>query len=241
MNLIIKSQYDSLIPPLSLQEYDSLRTSIGENGQWIPIIINDKNEILDGHHRYKICKELNIKPSTITRNFSSQTEEIIFVGECNLKRRQLNSIQRIKIVKELEPHYTKLAKLRMKAGKKIDDPVQVLAQGKTRDILADKAQVSHTTYEQGSHLLENASNQRLEELDDGRITINKAYHEIAKSTTEPRRMNLKHPYSFSLTQSIIEDIQYYKQTVPDQYIDKKVEDFIQTIVPKRGGNDTSNF
>lgn len=240
MNLIINPKYDSLIPPLSLQEYDSLRTSISESGQWVPITINDKNQILDGHHRYKICKELNIKPLTITKNFPSQTEEIIFVGECNLKRRQLNSIQRIKIVKKLEPHYTKLAELRMKAGKKIDDPVQVSAQGKTRDILAEKAQVSHTTYEQGAHLLENATEQRLEELHDGKITINKAYNEIAKFPTEHRIINLKRPYSFSLTQSTIHDIQYYKQTMPHQYLDQKVEEFIQTIVPKRG-NGTSNI
>lgn len=54
------------------------------------------------------------------------------------------------------------------------------------------------------------------------------------------KANLKKPYSFSLRQKIIEDIRYYKQTVPQQEIDQKVEEFIQTIVPKRT-NDTSNI
>lgn len=54
------------------------------------------------------------------------------------------------------------------------------------------------------------------------------------------KINLKKPYSFSLRQKIIDDIRYYKQTVPDQFIDQKVEDFIQRIVPKRN-NGTSNL
>jgi hypothetical protein len=28
--------------------------------QYYPIVVNPTGEILDGHHRYKICKELHI-------------------------------------------------------------------------------------------------------------------------------------------------------------------------------------
>ena len=60
--LIIKSEYAGLVPALSSQEYQSLKRSIKENGQYVPIIINSNNIILDGHHRFRICKELGIKP-----------------------------------------------------------------------------------------------------------------------------------------------------------------------------------
>lgn len=53
------------------------------------------------------------------------------------------------------------------------------------------------------------------------------------------KVNLKKPYSFSLRQKIIEDIRYCKQTVPEQDIDQKVEEFIQRIVPMRSNGITN--
>lgn len=53
--------YAELLPPLSPYEYDSLRGSLKEHGQSKPIVVfNDS--ILDGNHRYKLCKELDIDP-----------------------------------------------------------------------------------------------------------------------------------------------------------------------------------
>lgn len=45
------------------------------------------------------------------------------------------------------------------------------------------------------------------------------------------KKNLKKPYAVSLPQDQIRGIQYYKRTVPDHNLDKKIEDFIATIVP----------
>ena len=56
----INPEYSKLVNPLSKSEYDILKNSIKEDGLHYPIVINPKGEILDGHHRYKICKELDI-------------------------------------------------------------------------------------------------------------------------------------------------------------------------------------
>ena len=37
-----------------------LKDSIKKDGLHYPIVVNSKGEILDGHHRYRICKELDI-------------------------------------------------------------------------------------------------------------------------------------------------------------------------------------
>ena len=66
--------------------------------------------VLDGHHRYKICKELGIKPKTAIRKFATKTDEIICVGESNLQGRQLSPIQQIEIAQKLEPHYKKTSR-----------------------------------------------------------------------------------------------------------------------------------
>ena len=121
MKLTINPEYDKLVPNLSKVDYDNLKKSIEENGLWIPILCNPEGEILDGHNRYDICQELGIKTKHAIRTFDNKTDEIIFVGECNLKRRHLEPFQRIELVRNLEPYYTEKAEQRMKSGKKYFD------------------------------------------------------------------------------------------------------------------------
>lgn len=45
------------------------------------------------------------------------------------------------------------------------------------------------------------------------------------------KKNLQKPYCVSLPENQIRGIQYFKRTVPDQNLNKQIEDFIATIVP----------
>jgi ParB-like chromosome segregation protein Spo0J len=88
-------EYADLVPPLSTEEYESLKESIKQNGLWVPIVVNNQGIVLDGHHRFKACQELGIEESkTTTREFKDKLEEKLFVIDCNLSRRQLNDFQR---------------------------------------------------------------------------------------------------------------------------------------------------
>jgi ParB-like chromosome segregation protein Spo0J len=93
MILSINSQYEHLVPKLSRTEYELLKKSIKENGLWIPILVNLDGEILDGHHRFQACLELEIPTKHAVREFENKLLEKKFVIECNLKRRQLNDFQ----------------------------------------------------------------------------------------------------------------------------------------------------
>jgi len=52
-----------LPPTLTVEEYESLKASIGDHrhGQLKPIITY-KGRIIDGRSRYRICQELGIEP-----------------------------------------------------------------------------------------------------------------------------------------------------------------------------------
>lgn len=71
----INKEYQDLITPLTTQGYDSLKTSIKENGQEIPIIVSDRTGqlvITDGLHRYKIriiSRERNKEQGTYNYGF----------------------------------------------------------------------------------------------------------------------------------------------------------------------------
>jgi len=185
-DLIVDPEYEKFVVKTSKEEDDLLDQSIAEHGLLIPLVINSKKIILDGHRRFRSCQRLKIDPDTITKNFPSKTEEIIFVGESNLERRQLTPLQRIQLVMKLEPYYDELAKSRMKSGKKID-PVQIFAQGKTRDILGKKANVSGNTYEKGKKILENANDIIKEKTLSGKYSIDKTFKEIRKQEKKQKR------------------------------------------------------
>ena len=57
-----KTEYATLIPPISTTDYERLKKSIAkEGGLLMPIILNQDNVVLDGHHRMRACKELGFK------------------------------------------------------------------------------------------------------------------------------------------------------------------------------------
>ena len=113
-DLIINPEYASMAPPLSIQDYESLKRSIKENGQYFSIIVNNRNVVLDGHHRLRICRELGIEPINRVKNFASPDHEKLFVYECNL-RRHLTPFQKIalraKLPRILRIGLTKLNKI----------------------------------------------------------------------------------------------------------------------------------
>jgi len=186
LNLSINQEYEKLVTPLPEEDYDSLKKSIKDQGLWMPIVTNKEGVILDGHHRFKICKELGIQPRATIKEFDTKTDEIIFVGECNLKRRQLTSLQRIEIVRKLESHYAEKAKSNQ--GTRTDlNIVEIFPQGKTRDKLGEKANVSGRTYEKGTIVLGKASEDDIRKINSGEKTISKVYRELNKDKKRQER------------------------------------------------------
>lgn len=171
----INPEYAELVSTLTEEEYDSLKSSINENGLYLPIIINEHGIILDGHHRFEACKQLGTKIKLLEKKFKNKSDEIIFVGECNLQRRQLTPLQRIKIVEKLKPYYEEKAKENLSnAGKGL----QISAKVDTREILSKKANVSHDTYGKGVTVLHCDDEDLINDTLSNEKKINTSYNKI---------------------------------------------------------------
>ena len=87
-----------LLPPLSEEEYNALKEDIAKRGVLVPVEYDEDGNILDGHHRVKICEELGIKnwPSVV-RIGMSEEEKTEHVLALNLDRRHLTQEQRAKL------------------------------------------------------------------------------------------------------------------------------------------------
>ena len=74
--LQVDNDFASLIPPLTDDEYTRLEKSILAEGYRDAIIVWN-NFIIDGHHRYKICKAHNIDFHSIQMEFSLKDDVIL--------------------------------------------------------------------------------------------------------------------------------------------------------------------
>jgi len=188
----INPDYEKLLPKLPPAEYEALKESIKTEGQHFPIIVNEDNVILDGHHRYRICKELGIAPKVEVKTFPNKLLEKKFVIEANLRRRHLNDFQKAELAYPLLEIERELARQRQLSKLK---PFQNNPQfgsnepnsetGRARDIVARRAGLSPTTFQRAVKIIEEAPERLKEKVRAGKLSIAYAYKMLTRRTEEP--------------------------------------------------------
>jgi 16S rRNA G966 N2-methylase RsmD len=196
MQLIISPEYDRLVFRQDEKTYSELFKSISENGQYHPIIINPKGVILDGHHRYRICQELELTPKVEVKEFESDLYEKLFVVDSNLNRRHLNDYQRAKLALWAKPILEELARKRMLAGKK-GDPPQTLGEGQTGEVnqqIGERAKLSAETIRKAELIIkykDSLPEEIQEKLETGKTTINAVFSELKKKAAKQKILSQK--------------------------------------------------
>jgi len=120
--LKINPEYERLVPALSTSDYETLRDSLDKFGfrEAYPVVINKNNEILDGHHRYKICKEIGLTEIPVQiEEFENKLDEKEWVIRTNIARRQLNTAQKGELFLVILEIEREKAKKRINEGRKI--------------------------------------------------------------------------------------------------------------------------
>ncbi len=107
--IAIDSEFQSLIPPLSEDEYERLEKSILSEGVRDPIVTWN-GTIIDGHNRYHICDEHGIKCPQVEKRFPSREAAKIWIIENQFGRRNLSPYDRSVLALKLEPLYAEEAK-----------------------------------------------------------------------------------------------------------------------------------
>lgn len=88
------------MPPLSPDEYAELRDSILKHGITVPVIVDEQGNVIDGHHRVTIARELDITYPTRVLAGLSEEEKLDQSVMLNIARRQLTRDQRRSIIAE---------------------------------------------------------------------------------------------------------------------------------------------
>jgi ParB-like chromosome segregation protein Spo0J len=97
---VIKMKYQ-VMPDLTVSEYEELKADIAARGIMIPIELDEHGNVLDGHHRMKICEELGmLNYPTVVRSGMTDADKRLHARKLNMARRQLTQEQRRELIRE---------------------------------------------------------------------------------------------------------------------------------------------
>jgi hypothetical protein len=91
--LNIDSEFESLIPPLTPQEYEQLKENILADGCRDALVIWN-GTVIDGHNRHRICTENGIEFKTVGMEFDSREDAIIWICKNQTGRRNITDEQK---------------------------------------------------------------------------------------------------------------------------------------------------
>lgn len=94
-----------VMPDLAPDEYEALKADIITRGIQLPVLIDEDGEILDGHHRERIGKELGIEVPHELRAGLTHAQKIDLALSLNINRRHLTREQK----RDLVERYLKAA------------------------------------------------------------------------------------------------------------------------------------
>jgi hypothetical protein len=193
-DLKIDIEIENLLPKLEEEKYNLLKEDIIKNGCINPIIVWE-GIIVDGHHRYRICKENNIDFKTKQMKFENKEEAMIWAWTTQKARRNIDDGTLFKIAEKFRPYYEKKAKERqIEAGKnfgkgfqKSEKPINKEDNNtvpiNTTKELAKTAGVSTDTMNKVIQVQKHAPEPIKKAVENNVISINKGY-ELTKKVKD---------------------------------------------------------
>ena len=185
--MIINQRFANVAPPLAPREYEMLKADILQNGCIAPLVVWN-GMLVDGHNRYKICRENSIPFKTVEMQFTCERDAILWIIKNQLGRRNLTPFQRCEMVipygKELMVEAEKRRRERIsiyrKTGKSGATGIS------TGDILANMAGVSRGTLWKAQVIIEVGDEETKRRVRNGEISINYAYNSLFYKPIQPR-------------------------------------------------------
>ena len=184
---IVDPEFESLIPPLSEEEFAQLEQNILEEGECHDPLITWNRILLDGHNRWKIIQKYpgEVDYECTELILFSRNEAMAWMIRNQLGRRNLPAYERARLALRLKE--TIAAEAKANQGTRTD-----LCQKSdrssidTKKELAKVAGVSHDTIHKVDVIEQKAPEEVKEQLRRGEVSINKAYKDV-RGTAHPEQ------------------------------------------------------
>lgn len=179
MQIIIDKEFQSLIPPLTVEEYEGLEKSILAEGCRDALVVWG-DILVDGHNRYEICTAHDVPFQTVQKDFSDRNDALRWIILNQFGRRNLPAYERARLALRLKPVIAEKAKDNQRASggavpqKSAKPPIE------TREEIAKAAGVSHDTIAKVEKIERQAAPEVKEQLRKGEMSINQAYRLVRR-------------------------------------------------------------
>lgn len=248
MQITIDKEFQALIPPLTVEEYDRLEESILNEGCRDAIVVWEEHKvhyddltgntdvipyppvIIDGHNRYEICTRHNIPFNTVYADLPDRDEVKLWMMKNQLARRNLNDFQRIEITHKCEDAVKAKAEQRRLNNlvQNTEREIFPTRQGRANDELGAMAGVSGKTYEHAVKVLETAPEPVVEATRQNDLSIHAAY-QVTRMEPEQQQEIAERIEQGEDPKNVVSDVQHRPHVTnnsgcnewytPAQYVD----------------------
>jgi len=170
--LVIDAEFKALIPALSPEEYAQLEANLLAEG-CRDALVTWNGTLIDGHNRYAICQQHGLPFQTMTHEFASREDAIVWIIRNQFGRRNLTNFVRAELALKLKGVIAAKAKANMSAGGKGDKILTPL--NRTNGELARTADVSHETIRKVEAVTQSAPEPIKEAARNGQLSVDRAY------------------------------------------------------------------
>jgi N6-adenosine-specific RNA methylase IME4 len=205
----ILQELESLIPPLSNEEFKQLERNILEEGIREPLITWN-GILIDGHNRYRIAQEHDINYETLEKEFENINRVKEWMIHNQFGRRNLPAYERGKLALRLKDIYIQKAK-EIKAEKvshyrQTGEVSQISVKPDTQKDIAKVANISHDTINKIEKIESKATDEVKQKLSSGTMSINEAYKEIKKEEKKVERVELIQKQIEDIEEGLLPDL-----------------------------------
>jgi N6-adenosine-specific RNA methylase IME4 len=206
----ILQELESLIPPLSNEEFKQLERNILEEGIREPLITWN-GILIDGHNRYRIAQEHDMNYETLEKEFENLNDVKIWMVNNQLGRRNLQDFVRGELFSVIEDILKQKGKEKqlLTLNKGLEAPVLSIidkTEHNTQKIVAEKLGWSTGKKAMFDIVKTKAPEQVKEKLRTGEVSINQAYKEIKKEEKKVERVELIQKQIEDIEEGLLPDL-----------------------------------
>lgn len=233
--MTIDEEFQKLIPPLTDDEYRQLEENCIKEGIREAILVWDRGDdlvIVDGHNRYKIAREHNLKWNHKVMNFESREDAMLWMIDNQLGKRNLQKYDAVILNDKKRSILSELAK-KNKGGDRKSEKFKESVPKKSWDLISKKEQrkasrenetdykiaksagVSEDTVRKVRKIEAEATPQVKEAVRQGKLSINQAYNSTFPKVLDPVKEAKERHEAFQ--EKAKEDVVDFKDAMLDKY------------------------
>ena len=200
MSITIDKEFESLIPPLSSEEFAQLEENCVKEGIRDALIVwkqEDGNQILvDGHNRFRISARHGGIPFNIKQmEFKDRDEVIVWIADNQLGRRNLHVLDREALMNIKRQAFSRQAKKRQAtstggAKPQLRENLPQAGTGRVRDIIGKELGVSGRQVDKLHAINQKATPEIKQQVRDGELSVNQAYRNVMGIPPIPPKVDL---------------------------------------------------